>query len=687
MSNTLKLVPPEGQFIKHNDRFSVDTLPSFVQDTDVLSEFVNSVQQLKLFNLKPANPHPFNQVQSVLKGLIVKRSNTEKSIQIDVFKAPELLRFIKEDVPILIDRTMDELKESPNKPVSDNVVRFKQAYKKLDPLLNCLIHSKTDWSEEVEDESENERDQASEGMDVSPIPCGQGSPKSSQSDLVVDLSINNPISPVIPITESEEVTIESTPNIDIDIDNIDLRDNYGNPNYQFSQRKIQMVRKHVNNTRQNHIKRLQTQFKGTQGTCVIFSKQIESQSSQEMSDNAWLSLRRYGLSNDEFVIAEANSPYLALVSFHTTECMMRVLSEQKFTHHRYVGNEGKTVTRGELFIQDLRVNREEFTVTGADFHSWEQTKDAFVLKYEDMYPGVKINVRRGYVVMRTEMGEGQIEEIERQTSTMEVVVESPTDQVFNFITGTVTLTIAEGVRRELNIVSKGWSGKCRKCGGAQDDCRREVDGEVRWACKDICYFCHLPISTENHNEDTCKQDRDNNPREFANKRRVNQAWWTACKEYERKAVNLEKPGAKEQISGRNLLGKTAERFCEQVNVKIDESKRAAIAVESPFETDWQETGAKIHHAKKTFAEMAREHQTNGRSPTGKIHFRSTTRERAIDTNGRSIFQHRNVDKQLDLLPPLPKLPRIVVAPRNNANMSNGQQNYNWQVQRGGRKKV
>ena len=66
--------------------------------------------------------------------------------------------------------------------------------------------------------------------------------------------------------------------------NIDLRDNYGNPNYQFSQRKIQMVRKHVNNTRQNHIKRLQTQFKGTQGTCVIFSKQIESQSSQEMSD-------------------------------------------------------------------------------------------------------------------------------------------------------------------------------------------------------------------------------------------------------------------------------------------------------------------------------------------------------------------------------------------------------------------
>ena len=157
---------------------------------------------------------------------------------------------------------------------------------------------------------------------------------------------------------------------------------------------------------------------------------------------------------------------------------MRVLSEQKFTHHRYVGNEGKTVTRGELFIQDLRVNREEFTVTGADFHSWEQTKDAFVLKYEDMCPGVKINVRRGYVVMRTEMGEGQIEEIERQTSTMEVVVESPTDQVFNFITGTVTLTIAEGVRRELNIVSKGWSGKCRKCGGAQDDCRREVDGEV-----------------------------------------------------------------------------------------------------------------------------------------------------------------------------------------------------------------
>ena len=182
----------------------------------------------------------------------------------------------------------------------------------MDSLLNCLIHSKTDWSEEVEDESENERDQASEGMDVSPIPCGQGSPKSSQSDLVVDLSINNPSSPVIPITESEEVTIESTPNIDIDIDNIDLRDNYGNPNYQFSQRKIQMVRKHVNNTRQNHIKRLQTQFKGTQGTCVIFSKQIESQSSQEMSDNAWLSLRRYGLSNDEFVIAEANSPYLAL---------------------------------------------------------------------------------------------------------------------------------------------------------------------------------------------------------------------------------------------------------------------------------------------------------------------------------------------------------------------------------------
>ena len=67
MSNTLKLVPPEGQFIKHNDRFSVDTLPSFVQDTDVLSEFVNSVQQLKLFNLKPANPHPFNQVQSRTK--------------------------------------------------------------------------------------------------------------------------------------------------------------------------------------------------------------------------------------------------------------------------------------------------------------------------------------------------------------------------------------------------------------------------------------------------------------------------------------------------------------------------------------------------------------------------------------------------------------------------------------------
>ena len=456
-----------------------------------------------------------------------------------------------------------------------------------------------------------------------------------------------------PATESSDPprpNVDPNPVLRIAVDETNLDEQFANPQFQFEQRQLQLVNKNVFSTRTREIKKLQSQFRNVPDTCVIYSKHYERQSSREMRDNAWLSMRRAGFATTDFVCNEANSPYIALIAFKNTDAMQRAVNSGKIEHWRYdATGDGKNARLGDLFIEDLRVNRFKFTVTGANHYNYAEIRDAYIRDFKATYDGLVPTVNRYVAKMYTDYGQGPVEE-ESETDTMDVEVTVPVDSTVQFYVGDITVKLDDNSERTLTITSKNYSATCRKCGGPQDECRRNLDGELRWACKELCYFCHLPNDLPDHNETECQTARDANPRALRARRTLNDAWYTACYQHVRKPISLAAAKAAPMQHPVDIHHETISLFKKQAQEKHTESVTAAEGGANPFLHPRARQSAEIRQAKLSYADMAKQKaaQTGQAPPAGTLVY--TRLEKRRD-EGTGQYTNVRVEKEIPMAPP------------------------------------
>ena len=398
----------------------------------------------------------------------------------------------------------------------------------------------------------------------------------------------------------------------IDLDTMVLEtDKYEDKNYQEEKLGQKLIDGHANTQRQAHQRRLQSQFKGTKGTFIAVSRISETHTSQQMSDNVWLSLRNAGYKNEDFEVCDANSPYIALISCKNPQIMKQILERKSHTHCRYFGNQGDTVQRGLLHFVDLRVDTENFVVTGSDTLTYEATKNAFEQTWRKEYPGIGIVIKQGRCIMRTVV-DGEVVEEHRQTANMEVEVTMQIDVQHKLQTGPIIIALPDGTQRALHVLSTAFKGNCIECGGSELGCKRMVDGELRWACKFTCYCCKAPLRV-GHDEIECLIQRNTNPKAMGIIRRRNMTWLHDVQSFQRKPINMTMPEDKRATVDDDWQARAINNYTGQFKEVQSYATAAAMSKKSPNVRQYDVNGEKlaqgraqyVKHAEEYYAEFAR----------------------------------------------------------------------------------
>ena len=376
----------------------------------------------------------------------------------------------------------------------------------------------------------------------------------------------------------------------LDLDNYRLdEEEFSNKDFQFNERAHKQVLAHCNKARENLIKRLQAQHKGSKTTCLLISRSMENMASKSMADNAFASLLKAGFSDQDFCVGEANVSYLSIVTFKDTAALDAALSREKIDHMR-VGALGKCSVWGQLFFKDLRVNREELVVTGVDMESWGLAKDALITKFKEWYPLVQISAKKGSREIKLDLGDG-VKSFRRETPDIILNISSPADVSYNYFTGPWLLQIAPGIKRDVEIKSTTWTGKCRVCGSGGDACRRQIDGVdgFRWACKSKCFHCHAP--SQGHDEVACGLKGH-----AANRmsKKVNQAWQMSCQSLVKKTQDLDSAMAQGLYDNESTWQAAGvKRFESQYSKLSVVAQEAATKKETPYTSPFLVRGAKL----------------------------------------------------------------------------------------------
>ena len=475
--------------------------------------------------------------------------------------------------------------------------------------------------------------------------------------------------PVAPVTDDHAVGVagdnirkaDAPPDIRItSLNEYDLSANFGDAEYQMKQRQTKHINDEANRVRANHIRRLQAQFKGTRGTCVIFSKSMENHSSRDMADNAWASLRKSGLKNNEFKVGEANSAYLAILSFSDPQKMEEAIAQGNIEHWRYMGDKlAKKFDYDKLYIQDLRVEREEFIVTGADDHTWDITSNALKQTWEKLYPGCRVTIRRGTVTMRCDFGDG-IEEEERDTLDMNVTVHTPFDRNYVYPAGPVSIKLSDETTRDLEVRSKGYSIKCIKCGGSQEECRRQVDGKLIWACKKICYYCQTPLF-EGHTEAHCAdlKNTEEGKRKVSDIRRSAFAWQNVVqRDNANNPIDLTRANAVEAVRERaEVPSRVVSKFVKEHEKIRDESNIAAAQKINPYKNERAEQQAKVREVKQSYATACATSSDPANFPPLQVKYTTKVTQKGYSTSQKRTVTHSaEFPKQFILRPLNPVRP-------------------------------
>lgn len=400
----------------------------------------------------------------------------------------------------------------------------------------------------------------------------------------------------------------------IDLDTMVLEtDKYEDKNYQEEQLGKKLIDGHANTQRQAHQRRLQSQFKGTTGTFIAVSRISETHTSQQMSDNVWLSLRNAGYKNDDFEVCDANSPYIALISCKNPQIMKQILEQKSHTHCRYLGNQGDTVQRGLLHFVDLRVNTENFVVTGSDTLTYEATKNAFEQTWRKEYPGIGIVIKQGRCIMRTVV-DGAVVEEHRKTANMEVEITMQTDVQHKLQTGPIIIALPDGTQRALHVLSTAFKGTCVECGGSELGCKRMVDGELRWACKFTCYCCKAPLRV-GHDENECLILRNTNPKAMGIIRRRNLTWLHDVQSFQRKPVNMTMPEDKRVSVDDDWQARALNNYTGQFKEVQSYANAAAMSKKSPNVRPYDVNGEKLAQGRAKYVKHAEEYYAKfARSP-------------------------------------------------------------------------
>ena len=369
----------------------------------------------------------------------------------------------------------------------------------------------------------------------------------------------------------------------LNLDNVILEtENDGNIKHHLYEKSQRETRGKLFAIRLRLLERLRREYKGTRTTCIILSRDIEDQTSASMADNAWASMIAHGIENSEFKVGETNSPYMALVTFKNEPTLLAAMNTGDIVHQR-LNRTGELYARGRLYFMDLRVNKEEFVVTGSDWESWEVNKNEIVAAWQRTYNDITVRARKGVKTMKITR-DGKTEEIRRDTPDILLTIESKPGQVHSFFTGQFSLNVgtAEGqVKREFEIRSSGLNQVCRECGG-DDRCKRLVPGSPKtdWACKTLCWYCKAPAGS--HDEEECgKKGWKTNQKEF----RLNAALRQGINIAEKKVFHFSETQGIVPEEGVQIKAKKDEvvkKYKKQYNTLVKDATKAAENKESAF---------------------------------------------------------------------------------------------------------
>ncbi|MEC9321189.1 MAG: hypothetical protein VX869_03310 [Chloroflexota bacterium] len=430
--------------------------------------------------------------------------------------------------------------------------------------------------------------------------------------------------------------------INIDIDQLTLDDaRWGDQDHQFNIRHKNKAIFLCNKARNSLIKRLQLQFRNFPDTVIAVSRWMEIHAPGDFATNVWASLRKEGFRNDEFTVASANSPYVALVTFTSEAARVKALGIRKFPHCRLRGEECKIL--GSIELEDLQVQRTEFLITGSATKHWEETQAALKFRWKQLFPGTKVECRKVFTTHKLPfLGEG-VEE-RRETGAIDLTSIAPDNQVYDYtFEKAIDITITVGgvtTTRTLVVTPKNGVRKCRNCGDTTDSCRRIPDGcdkEV-WACKLICYHCGGPRFAEGHSESDCALRKLNDGKMLAQERRNN----VSIRQHDsyQKAVNMEKPGAKQNCESSAWRKEAQDKFHNTYTTLHKQSAEAAVERKKPYLNARQESEA-LHKAAgeewRQKVNLLPEHQRS--KATGSLTYSKQVRRTETNSAGTT---HSNV---------------------------------------------